>query len=79
MSDRRVVEKIKEFIREYTVACSFKNVAENFLWAFVGVYGSNLDSKRGPLWEEIVGVHNWCELPWCIGGEFKVIRFPSEF
>ncbi|KAG6652322.1 hypothetical protein CIPAW_06G176400 [Carya illinoinensis] len=32
--DRRVVEKMEEFIREYTVACSFRSVEDNFMWAF---------------------------------------------
>lgn len=30
MWDRRVVDKMKEFIREHTVACSFRNVEDNF-------------------------------------------------
>lgn len=46
MWDRRVVEKMKEFIGRYTVACSFKSVSKNFLWAFASVYSPNLDSNR---------------------------------
>ncbi|KAG2678369.1 hypothetical protein I3760_11G000300 [Carya illinoinensis] len=36
MWDRRVVEQMEEFVGYYTVACSFKMVEDNFLWAFVG-------------------------------------------
>lgn len=46
MWDRRVVEKVKEFIEEYMVACSFKRVENSFLWAFEGVYGLNENSNR---------------------------------
>ncbi|KAG6649501.1 hypothetical protein CIPAW_07G216700 [Carya illinoinensis] len=46
MWDRRMMEKIEEFIGEFTLACSFKSVEDNFLWAFVGIYGPNLDSTR---------------------------------
>ncbi|KAG2711493.1 hypothetical protein I3760_04G079300 [Carya illinoinensis] len=78
MWDRRVVEKVEDCIGQYSVACSFKCVSDNFLWAFVGVYGPNLDSTRKLMWEELAGVHSWWGLPWCIGGDFNVVRFPSE-
>jgi hypothetical protein len=33
------VEKIKECVGKFVVACSFKCVTENFEWAFAGDYG----------------------------------------
>jgi hypothetical protein len=38
MWDGRVVEKIEACV----VACSFRNVEDNFTWAFAGVYGPNI-------------------------------------
>jgi hypothetical protein len=29
------------------------------------------------LWDELVGLMSWWEMPWCIGGDFNVVRFPS--
>ena len=78
MWDKRVVEKMEEFVGEYTVACSFKMVEDNFLWAFAGIYGPNDDTTRQCLWEELAGVLSWWELPSCIGGDFNLSRFPSE-
>ncbi|KAG6626350.1 hypothetical protein CIPAW_15G041600 [Carya illinoinensis] len=78
MWDRRVVEKIEEFVGVYSVACSFRSVADDFLWVFAGVYGPNLDHERRLLWEELAGVHSWWDFPWCIGGDFNVTRFPTE-
>ncbi|KAG2671361.1 hypothetical protein I3760_14G131900 [Carya illinoinensis] len=46
MWDRRVVEKIEEFVGVYLVACSFTSVADDFMWVFAGVYGPNLDHER---------------------------------
>lgn len=43
MWDKRVVEKIEDFLGDYVVACLFKNVMDDYQWAFVGVYGPNLD------------------------------------
>jgi hypothetical protein len=46
MWDMRVVEKIKECMGEFIVACSFRNVEDGISWAFVGVYGPNFDCGR---------------------------------
>lgn len=43
MWDRKVVEKIEECVGELLVV-SFRNVEDQFAWAFAGVYGSNADS-----------------------------------
>jgi hypothetical protein len=42
------------------------------------VYGPNDDVERKYLWDELVGLMSWWELPWCIGGDFNVVRFPCE-
>lgn len=78
MQDRRVMDKIEEFVGAYSVACSFKRVEDNFMWAFASIYEPNLDSNKSLLWEEIAGVYTWWDLPWYIGDDFYVIRFPSE-
>jgi endonuclease/exonuclease/phosphatase family metal-dependent hydrolase len=78
MWDRRIVEKIEVYVGEFVVACSFRSVADNFSWAFAGVYGPNIDSLRSSLWDELAGLSSWWELPWCIGGDFNVTRFPAE-
>jgi hypothetical protein len=46
MWDRRVVEKIKVYVGDYVVVCSFKNVVDGFSWAFAGVYGPHIISSR---------------------------------
>ena len=30
------------------------------------------------LWEELCGLNSWWSVPWCVGGDFNVVRFPSE-
>lgn len=59
--DRRLVEK-NECLGEFTIACSFRNVVDNFVWAFVGVYGPNVDYDRRLLWDEQTGLLNWWNL-----------------
>ena len=78
MWDRRVVEKVEEAVRYFSVSCKFKNVGDQFEWAFTGVYGPNLNKRRRKMWEELTGLISWWDLPWCIGGDFNIIRFPLE-
>jgi hypothetical protein len=76
--DKRVVTRLDMEVGECVMACSFKNVVDGFEWAFVGVYGPSGDFDRYRLWDELAGLMSWWDLPWCIGGDFNVIRFPSE-
>jgi exonuclease III len=78
MWDRRVVEKVDDCVGRYTLAVSLRNVDDNFLWAFGGVYGPNDDGERRVLWNEMGGLMSWWDRPWCFGGDFNVVRFPSE-
>lgn len=73
-----MVEKMEDFVGEYTVASSSKSMEDNFLWAFACIYGLNLDNIIRLLWEELARIHNLWDLSWCIGGDFNVIKFPSE-
>jgi hypothetical protein len=78
MWDKRVGEKVAECVGDYTLAISFRNVADHSTWALTGVYGPNFDRDRRLLWDELAGLHSCWNLPWCIRGDFNVTRFPSE-
>ncbi|KAL6345756.1 hypothetical protein AAG906_017501 [Vitis piasezkii] len=49
----------------FSISCRFKNCEDGFGWIFSRVY--ELGAIRG-LWND----------PWCIGGDFNMIRFPNE-
>ena len=78
MWDSRVVDKVDEAVGCFSISYKFKNVADHFIWAFTGVYGPNSDRDRRFLWEELSGLRSWWDVPWCVGGDFNVVRFPSE-
>jgi hypothetical protein len=63
-----VVTKLDMEVGECVAACSFKNVLDDFEWAFTGVYGPNGDLDRRRLWDELAGLMSWWDLPWCLGG-----------
>ena len=78
MWDKRVMEQLDVAKGEFTLSCKFKCVEDECEWMFSGVYGPNRDSDRKLLWEELSGIGSWWSLPWCIGGDFNVVRFPNE-
>lgn len=46
MWDRGVVERLEEYLKKYTVACSSKSVEDNFIWAFTSLYRPLVDKDR---------------------------------
>ena len=78
MWDTRVVNKIEKAVRRFSVSCKFTSVSDQFVWAFTGVYGRNLLRDKRFLWEELCGLNSWWSVPWCVCGDFNVVRFPSE-
>jgi hypothetical protein len=42
-------KRIEVYVRELVVACFFRSVADDFSWAFTGVYGPNNDIIRRSL------------------------------
>nr|XP_023922896.1 uncharacterized protein LOC112034312 [Quercus suber] len=48
-----------------------------FLWEELSVLSSWWNVPRF-LWEELSVLSSWWNVPWCVGGNFNVVRFPSE-
>jgi hypothetical protein len=59
MWDKMVVEKVVECVGVYSLAVSFRNVADHSTWAFAGVYGPHSDRERRLLWDELAGWLAW--------------------
>lgn len=76
MWDRQVVEKIEEAMGTFSVSCKFRMVSNQYEWIFSDVYGPNRDADRGGLWDELSGIYNWWEAPWCVGG-FQCYSFSN--
>ena len=53
-------------------------MGDGFSWACSGVYGPIDNSARGLMWDELVGVQQYWNVPWCCIGDFNIVRSPSE-
>ncbi|RVX18912.1 hypothetical protein CK203_007153 [Vitis vinifera] len=56
----------------------FKNVEDEIVWVFTGVYGPFTKKERECLWEEIGVVRGIWDEPWCLGGDFNITLFQRE-
>ena len=78
MWDTQVVNKMEEAAGRFSVSYKFTSLSDQLVWAFTSVYGPNLLRDRRFLWEELCGLNRWWSVPWCVGGDFNVVRFPSK-
>ena len=51
---------------------------DGFIWACSGVYDPNANSVRDHMWDELVGIQQYWNVPWCCIGDFNIVLFPSE-
>ena len=76
--DTKKLELVESEIGEFSATCIFKNVEDNFMWAFTGVYGPMKKRKRKLFWEELGALRGLWEGPWCIGGDFNMVLSPND-
>ena len=76
--DSRVLQLIEVEESSYSLSGKFQNIEDDFTWIFSGVYGPTSNENRELLCEELGAIRGLWGEPWCIGGDFNVIRFPNE-
>ena len=63
---------------KFSVSCRFKNCEDGFCWIFTGVYRPTLKLDREDFLSELGAIRGLWSEPWCVAGDFNMIRFPSE-
>ncbi len=76
--DRRVLERVDSVVCQFSVSYLWKSLTDDMEWLGTGLYGPTADGLRHGLWDELRSLHQKWGLPWCVFGDFNVIRFPSE-
>ncbi|RVW23995.1 hypothetical protein CK203_092093 [Vitis vinifera] len=76
--DKRVLELVGLEVGIFSISCRFKNCEDGFMWFFTGVYGPTMKRFKESFWEVLGAIRGLWSDPWCISGDFNVIRFPSE-
>ncbi|KAG9458670.1 hypothetical protein H6P81_003178 [Aristolochia fimbriata] len=76
--DCRELELIQSEAGNYTLALKFKELTKDTVWTVLVVYGPTAAAQRQEFWDEIAALISLWDLPWMLGGDFNVIRFPTE-
>lgn len=76
--DKQEVMVPYHLVNEFSVSLQSKSVADGFVWTFTDVYGPQEGITRKRMWEELFEVIRKWLGPWCLGGDFNIIHFPSK-
>ncbi|KAJ9681633.1 hypothetical protein PVL29_017839 [Vitis rotundifolia] len=76
--DNRMVELVDLEKGKFSISCRFKNCGDGSKWVFTGVYGPVCSREREGFWEELGAIKGLWGDPWCVGGDFNMVRFPEE-
>ena len=72
------MELVDSKVGTYAVCIKLKSLKYDFVWGLIGVYGPNDDSLRYALFDELKLFLSLWDIPWCLGGDFNVVRCPVE-
>lgn len=72
------VEVSNNYTGEYSISVICINKEDGYRWGFTRVYGPFNQSTNSIFGEELSSIRNRWQLPWCIGGDFNVVRSPKE-
>ncbi|KAJ9697075.1 hypothetical protein PVL29_009023 [Vitis rotundifolia] len=76
--DSRLVELVGLEEGLFSISCRFKNCEDGIVWVFTGVYGPVCSRDREDFWEELGSIKGLWADPWCVGGDFNLVRYPEE-
>ncbi|RVW17395.1 Transposon TX1 uncharacterized 149 kDa protein [Vitis vinifera] len=65
-------------VGSFSVSCCFKNCDDGFCWSFIRVYRPMLKLEREDFWSELGDVRGLWSDPWCMAGDFNMIKFPFK-
>ena len=76
--DNKVLQLLDVEVGIFLASCWFKNCEDDFCWIFTRVYGLTLKKEREEFWGELGAIIGLLGGPWCVAGDFNVVRFPVE-
>ncbi|RVW19701.1 hypothetical protein CK203_111580 [Vitis vinifera] len=76
--DNKLVELVDVEEGEFSISYRFKNCVDGLMWVFTGVYGPVCNRDKEEFWEELGSIKGLWNDPWCVGGDFNMVRYPEE-
>lgn len=76
--DSIVLKLLEVELGMHSLSCKFKNCDDNFIWMFTRVYEPVSNIDREELSAKLGNIRRLWSDPWCIGGDFNVVREKGE-
>ena len=64
---------------QFSVSVQWQGLGDGFIWACFRIYGPNDNNLRGQIWDELMGIQQFWEVPWCYIKDFNIVRFLNEW
>lgn len=75
--NRRALVIKDRWIEDFSVSALVMDLASNCTWIITFVM-AQMTSLRRNFWSELDSIRNRRRGPWCLGGDWNVIRYPTE-
>ena len=62
----------------FIISCRFRNLDDNFVLVFIGIYDPTENTIRELLWVELGAIRGLWEDSWCLGGGFLHRQIPRR-
>src|SRR3954469_20679907 len=72
------MEILASSVGDFFIKLHIRNKADDFVWSLVAVYGAVQDVYKADFLRELVNLAKDNPYPILIGGDFNLVRFPSE-
>jgi hypothetical protein len=73
-----IIEVLDCWGGDYHIKLHIRNMADNFIWSLVAVYGAAQDESKADFLRELVNLAKDNTYPILIGGDFYLLRFRHE-
>lgn len=76
--DDRFIFVMNSWSGEFSVSMVVEDLVRNCKWMATSVNGPSNYQRREDMFKELNDVRGRWKGPWCAGGDWNIIRFPSE-
>lgn len=78
MLNKSSYSKKDQWVGDFFASVSLEEASSSCSWIVTLAYGPNDSRQKSLFWSELDSIRNRRNAPWCIGGDWNVVRFPSE-
>ena len=72
--DSRKLQMLDYWVGSFSISALIRDMELNKEWIISSIYGSTVSAARGNFWRELDLIRSNWSGPWCLGGDFNIMR-----